>query len=55
MSDDKRFLRKLKKGIKKTGNKKRRLHLKDLDADPGDFRLKGQEESKVWNEKRKKK
>jgi hypothetical protein len=49
MTDDKRFLRKLKKEIKRTGNKKRRRYLKDIDAEPDDFRF-GRNRSEVMNE-----
>jgi hypothetical protein len=37
--DDKRFLRKLKRDIKRSGNRKRRRYLKDIATDPGDFRF----------------
>ena len=37
MKDDKRFLRKLKRTIKRIGNRKRRHYLKDVDADPNGF------------------
>jgi hypothetical protein len=49
MLDDKRFLRKLKKEIKRAGNKKRRRYLKDIDAEPDDFRF-GRSRSAVLNE-----
>ena len=52
MSDDKRLIREIKRNIKKTGNKKRRKHLKDLEADPGNFDFK-QNSSKILNEKKK--
>jgi hypothetical protein len=51
MKDDKRFLRKLKRDIKRTGNRKRRRYLKDIAADPCDFRF-GRERSDVMNEPR---
>ncbi|MEN6494842.1 MAG: hypothetical protein ABFD16_11195 [Thermoguttaceae bacterium] len=50
--DDKRFLRKLKRDIKRSGNRKRRRYLKDIATDPGDFRF-GRERSDVMNEPRK--
>lgn len=46
--DDKRFYRKLKQEVKKTGNRKRRRFLKDLSADPGDFEF-GSAESSAFN------
>ncbi len=51
MKDDKRFLRKLKRDIKRAGNRRRRAHLKDVDADPDDFDF-GQDRSDVMNEPR---
>jgi hypothetical protein len=50
MHDDKRFLRKLKRQIKKTGNRKRRQYLKNLDAAPDDFDL-GRDRTDVMNER----
>lgn len=50
MNDDKRFLRKLKRQIKKTGNRKRRRYLKNLDAAPDDFEL-GRDRTDVMNER----
>ena len=46
--DDKRFYRKLKQEVKKTGNRKRRRFLKDVSADPGDFEF-GSAESSAFN------
>lgn len=46
--DDKRFYRKLKQEVKKTGNRKRRRFLKDVSADPGDFEF-GSAESSTFN------
>jgi hypothetical protein len=46
--DDKRFYRKLKQEVKRTGNRKRRRFLKDLSADPGDFEF-GSAESSAFN------
>jgi hypothetical protein len=37
MKDDKRFLRRLKRDIKRVGNRQRRRYLKDVDADTRDF------------------
>ena len=37
MSDDKRFLRRLKRQIKQTGNRKMRRHLQDVYADAEEF------------------
>ena len=37
MKDDKRFLRRLKRDIKRVGNRQRRRYLKDVDADPWEF------------------
>jgi hypothetical protein len=52
MHDDKRFLRKLKRQIKKSGNRKRRHYLKDIDAPADDFAL-GRDRTDVMNEPRK--
>ena len=49
MSDDKRFLRRLKRQIKQTGNRKRRRHLKDIEADASDFEF-GRDRSDTMNE-----
>jgi len=46
--DDKRFYRKLKQEVKKTGNRKLRHFLKDLSADPGAFDY-GSAESSALN------
>ena len=49
MHDDKRFLRNLKRQIKKSGNRKRRRYLKDIDAPADDFAL-GRDRTDVMNE-----
>ena len=49
MHDDKRFLRKLKRQIKKAGNRKRRRYLKDPDVPADDFEL-GRDRTDVMNE-----
>ena len=49
MTDDKRFLRKLKRAVKRVGNRKRRHYLKDVDADPSDFDF-SRDRSDVMNE-----
>jgi len=54
MNDDKRFLRELKRDLKKTGNRKRRRYLKDLSALPEDFDF-GRNRSDVMNEQPKNK
>ena len=51
MHDDKRQLRKLKREIKKAGNRKRRRYLKDLDAAADDFHF-GRDRTDVMNEPR---
>lgn len=51
MHDDKRFLRKLKREIKRAGNRKRRHYLKDVSADPDGFCF-GRDRSDVMNEQR---
>jgi hypothetical protein len=51
MPDDKRLLRKIKKEVKRAGNKKRRRYLKNLAAEPGSFDF-GRDRSDVMNEKR---
>jgi hypothetical protein len=50
MHVDKRFLRKLKRQIKKAGNRKRRQYLKDVDAAADDFQF-GRDRTDVMNEK----
>ena len=50
MHDDKRQLRKLKREIKKTGNRKRRRYLKDVHAPADDFSL-GRNRTDVMNER----
>lgn len=37
MADDKRFLRELRRAVKRKGNRKRRRYLKDIAANPEDF------------------
>lgn len=54
MTDDKRFLRKLKRDVKRTGNKKRRRYLKDVSASADDFDF-GRARSDVMNEPRQRK
>ena len=49
MSDDKRFLRRLKRQIKQAGNRKLRRYLKDFDADVSEFDY-GRDRSDVMNE-----
>jgi len=51
MQDQKRFLRKLKRDLKRTGNRKRRKYLKDIDANPDDFDF-GADRSATMNEPR---
>ena len=51
MRDDKRFLRRLKRDVKRVGNRKRRRHLKSVDADPQEFDF-GRNRSDVMNEPR---
>ena len=51
MKDDKRFLRRLKRDIKRVGNRKRRRYLKNVDADPQEFDF-GRKRSDVMNEPR---
>ena len=53
MTDDKRFLRKLKRDIKRAGNKKRRRYLKDLSAQPDGFDF-GRDRTDVMNEPKRK-
>ncbi len=50
MQDDKRFLRELKRDIKKTGNRKRRRFLKNIDTAPEDFDF-GRDRTDVMNER----
>jgi hypothetical protein len=50
MQDDKRFLRELKRDIKKTGNRKRRRFLKNIDTTPDDFDF-GRNRTDVMNER----
>lgn len=52
MQDDKRFLRKLKRDVKRAGTRKLRRHLKDVSAEPDDFDY-GRKRSDVMNEPRK--
>ena len=49
MKDDKRLIRKLKRDVKKRGNKSRRRFLQDLEADPEDFDY-GAQSSAAMNE-----
>ena len=51
MKDDKRFLRRLKRDIKRVGNRQRRRYLKDVDADPREFDF-GRNRTDVMNEPR---
>ena len=41
MNDEKRWLRQLKKQIKKQGKRKRRRFLKNVNTDPDDFNFRG--------------
>jgi hypothetical protein len=50
MRNEKRFLRTLKRDIKRTGNRKRRRFLKNIDASPEDFDL-GRDRTAVMNER----
>jgi len=54
MNDDKRLLRKLKRDVKRAGNRKRRRYLKDVAAEPDDFDF-GKRRSDVMNERPKEK
>lgn len=54
MKDEKRFLRELKRSVKKTGNRKRRRFLKDVTAEAEDFSF-GRDRTDVMNEKPRKK
>ena len=49
MHDDKRMLRKLKREVKRRGNKLRRRYLKDVEADPEGFDY-GRNRSQAMNE-----
>lgn len=50
MKDEKRFLRELKRSIKKAGSRKRRRYLKDVTAEADDFSF-GRDRTDVMNEK----
>jgi len=50
MRNEKQFLRSLKRDIKRTGNRKRRRFLKNIDASPEDFDL-GRDRTDVMNER----
>jgi hypothetical protein len=50
MKDENRFLRELKRTIKKAGNRKRRRYLKDVAAAAEDFSF-GRDRTDVMNEK----
>jgi hypothetical protein len=52
VKDDKRLLRKIKRDLKRTGNRKRRQYLKDVEAEPNDFDF-GRNSSEGMNEPRK--
>jgi hypothetical protein len=54
MKDEKRFLRELKRTVKKAGNRKRRRYLKDVAAKAEDFSF-GRDRTDVMNEKPRKK
>jgi hypothetical protein len=54
MNDEKRFLRELKRTVKKAGNRKRRRYLKDIAAAPDDFSF-GRDRTDVMNERPRKK
>ena len=49
MRNEKRFLRTLKRDIKRTGNRKRRRFLKNIYVSPADFDL-GRDRTDVMNE-----
>ncbi len=51
MNDFKRLLRKLKRQTKKAGNRRRRRHLKNVEADPEAFDF-GRDRSSAMNEPR---
>jgi hypothetical protein len=50
MNDEKRFLRELKRSVKKAGNRKRRRYLKEVAAEAEDFSF-GRDRTDVMNEK----
>ena len=50
MRNEKRFLRTLKRDIKRTGNRKRRRFLKNVESSPDDFDL-GRDRTDVMNER----
>jgi hypothetical protein len=50
MRSEKRFLRTLKRDIKRAGNRKRRRFLKDVAADPDAFDF-GRDRTDVMNER----
>ena len=50
MRNEKRFLRTLKRDIKRTGNRKRRRFLKKIDTSPEVFDL-GRDRTDVMNER----
>jgi len=50
MRNEKQFLRNLTRDIKRTGNRKRRRFLKNIDASPEDFDL-GRDRTDVMNER----
>jgi hypothetical protein len=50
MRNEQRFLRTLKRDIKRTGNRKRRRFLKNIDVSPEDFDL-GRDRTDVMNER----
>jgi len=54
MKDEKRFLRELKRTVKKAGNRKRRRYLKDVSVAAEDFSF-GRNRTDVMNEKPRKK
>jgi hypothetical protein len=51
MKDEKRFPRRLKRDVKRAGNRRRRRRMKDLDADPHDFDF-GRKRSEDMNKPR---
>jgi hypothetical protein len=51
MRNEKKFLRNLKRDIKRTGNRKRRHYLKNIAASPEDFDF-GRDRTDVMNERR---
>ena len=51
MSDDKRFLRRLKREIKQAGQRKLRRYLKNVDANADDFDY-GRDRSDIMNEQK---